>query len=178
MEFGLFILRVVIGAFFIGHGTQKLFGWFGGPGVEGASGMFDSLGYRRSRAMAVLAGGAEAGAGTLLLLGLLTPLAGAAIIGLMVNAIAAVHAGNGPWVANGGWEYNVVLATAGATFGFAGPGWAALDDAIGWELTGPGWGLVTVAVGLVAAGGVLASRDTTPAADVPAEEQEEQRQAA
>lgn len=173
MAFGLFLLRVVIGALFVGHGTQKLFGWFGGPGIDGTRGMFRSLGYRRPRAMAILAGGAETGAGALLVLGLLTPLAAAAVIGLMVNAIVAVHAGNGPWVADGGWEYNAVLAAAATTFAFAGPGGFALDPALGLGMTQGGWGITTILVGLGSAGVVLAMRETTPAAaeaEAPREE--------
>lgn len=180
MSIGLFILRVVIGALFVGHGTQKLFGWFGGPGVEGAQGMFQSLGYRRPRTMAILAGAAEAGAGVLLVLGFLTPLAAAAIIGVMINAIAAVHAGNGPWVSDGGWEYNGVLIAAATTFAFAGPGWAGLDPALGWGLDEPGWGLVAVVVGLLSGGAVAALRDTSATAEASAETeaQDQERQVA
>ena len=178
MSFGLFILRIVIGALFVGHGTQKLFGWFGGPGLDGAQGMFESLGYRRSRTMAVLAGAAEAGAGVLLVLGFLMPLAAAAIIGVMVNAIATVHAGNGPWVSDGGWEYNVVLITAATAFAFAGPGWAGLDPALGWGLAEPGWGIAAVVVGLVGGAAVLAMRQTSTAAEAPAETEEQEQRAA
>lgn len=169
MSFGLFLLRVVIGVLFVGHGTQKLFGWFGGPGVDGAQGMFDSLGYRRPRTMAILAGAAEAGAGVLLVLGFLIPLAAAAIIGVMINAIAAVHAGNGPWVSDGGWEYNAVLIAAATAFAFAGPGWAALDPAIGFGFAQPGWGLAAVVLGLVSAATVLATRETDATAEAPAD---------
>ena len=91
MEFGLLVLRLVVGALFIGHGTQKLFGWFDGHGVEGTGGFMESLGYRPGKRYALLGGVAEAGGGLLLFLGLLTPLAAAAIIGMMINAIFAVH---------------------------------------------------------------------------------------
>ena len=180
MSFGLFILRVVIGVLFVGHGTQKLFGWFGGPGIDGAEGMFGSLGYRKPRTMAVLAGVAEAGAGVLLVLGFLVPLAAAAIIGVMVNAIATVHAGNGPWVSDGGWEYNLVLITAGTAFAFSGPGWAGLDPALGWGLAEPGWGVAAVVAGLVAAGITLALREKPAAAEAQAdtEAQDQERRAA
>src|SRR5205807_2043288 len=83
MNIGLFILRVVVGALFFGHGAQKLFGWFRGYGLEGTGGFMHSLGYRPGRRMAMLAGIAEAGGGTLLILGVLTPLAAAASIGVM-----------------------------------------------------------------------------------------------
>lgn len=179
MAFGLFILRIVIGGLFVGHGTQKLFGWFDGPGLDGASGMFESLGYPRSRTMAVLAGTAEAGAGALLLLGWLTPLAAAAIIGVMINAIATVHASNGPWVSDGGWEYNAVLATAATTFAFAGPGAWSVDAGLGWDLSGAIWGITAVLLGLVSAGAILSVRQSAPAEEeAPAAPAEEERRAA
>jgi putative oxidoreductase len=97
MNLGLFVLRVVVGGLFIGHGTQKLFGWFNGYGVEGTAGFMGKLGYRPPKQMAILAGAAETGGGVLLILGLFTPLAAAAIIGVMVNAMIAVHAPKGVW---------------------------------------------------------------------------------
>ena len=80
MELGLLVIRVVVGLLFVGHGTQKLFGWFGGHGLKGTAGFFDSLGMRPGKHQAFLAGLAEAGGGALLALGLLTPLASAALI--------------------------------------------------------------------------------------------------
>src|SRR5207253_2809226 len=99
MDFGLLILRVVVGALLVGHGTQKLFGWFGGYGLEGTGGFFHSLGFRPGRAMAAVAGLSEAGGGLLLALGLLTPLAGAAIVGTLLVA-ASVHVEKGLWGTN------------------------------------------------------------------------------
>jgi len=97
MDVAMFILRIVVGLLFVGHGAQKLFGWFGGHGLEGKGGFFESLGYRPGKEQAALAGFAEFGGGALLALGLFTPLAAAAIIGVMINAIATVHAPNGIW---------------------------------------------------------------------------------
>lgn len=178
MSFGLFLLRVVIGVLLVGHGTQKLLGWFRGPGIDGTRGMFRSLGYRKPRTMAIVAGVAEAGAGGLFVLGLLVPLAVAAVIGVMVNAIAAVHAGNGPWVGDGGWEYNVVLIVAATALAFAGPGWAAIDPALGLGLAEPGWGLAAVLVGFVSAGVALAMRDDPDAAGSAADTRAEEPHAA
>ena len=178
MAFGLFVLRIVVGALFVGHGTQKLFGWFGGPGLEGTRGMYRQLGYPEPRAMAWTAGVAEAGAGALLVLGWLTPLAAAAIIGVMVNAIGAVHGSNGPWATNGGWEYNAVLAAAATTFAFTGPGLLALDHGLGWDLAGALYGLGAVLLGVVAGGAVLAVRQTAPATTESRSSREEQPQAA
>src|SRR5205085_8099803 len=87
MDVGMLILRLVVGALFIGHGTQKLFGWFQGHGLEGTAGFMESLGYRPGKRYAALGGLAEAGGGALLVLGLLTPLAAALIVGMMLNAI-------------------------------------------------------------------------------------------
>src|SRR5947207_2769124 len=109
MKLWRLILRVLVGGLFVGHGTQKLFGWFGGHGLEGTGGYFESLGLKPGRRNAIATGVAEAGGGALLVTGLATPLAGAAIGGTMVTAIRYVHAPKGPWITNGGWEYNAVL---------------------------------------------------------------------
>src|SRR5204863_3313150 len=90
MDVGMLILRLVVGALFIGHGTQKLFGWFEGHGLEGTAGFMDSLGYRPGKRYAAIGGLAEAGGGLLLVLGLLTPLAAVLIVGMMLNAILSV----------------------------------------------------------------------------------------
>ena len=103
MDIGLLILRIVFGALLIGHGGQKLFGWFGGHGLDGVAGFFHSLGFRPGRPMAAVAGGSEVLGGLLLGFGLLSPLAGAMIIGTMLVA-ASVHADKGLWGANGGYE--------------------------------------------------------------------------
>src|SRR5436190_9716867 len=140
MDTGVFLLRIVIGLFFAGHGAQKLFGWFGGHGLAGTGGFFEGLGYRPGKLFAAAAGLSEFFGGALLALGLFTPLAAAAIIGVMFNAVAAVHAKNGPWVTDGGWEYPAVLATAAAAIAFTGPGAASLDHALGFDLDGIVWG--------------------------------------
>src|SRR5687767_13045552 len=97
MDIGLLVLRLVVGTLFVGHGTQKLFGWFGGYGLEGTGGWLRSLGYRGGKTAAAAAGLAEAVGGALLVLGFMTPFAAAAIIGVMINAIASVHLDKGVW---------------------------------------------------------------------------------
>lgn len=173
MEIGLLVLRVVIGALFVGHGTQKLFGWWGDRGLDGTSGFMESLGYRPGREHAIAAGVAEAGAGALLALGLFTPLAAAAVIGVMVNAVVAVHLPNGLWVTNGGYEYNLVLATAALTVAMTGPGNWSLDAAAGWELAGPLWGVVTLLLGIVFGGAVVAMRDEDAIAEDVEDDEDE-----
>jgi putative oxidoreductase len=106
------IERLLIGGLFIGHGTQKLFGWFGGHGPGGTGGFFESIGLKPGKQNAIAAGVAEAGGGALLASGLAPPLAGAALAGTMTTAIRAVHAEKGPWSTDGGWEYNAVLIAA------------------------------------------------------------------
>ena len=171
MNLGLFILRVVVGGLFIGHGTQKLFGWFEGNGLEGTGGWFHSIGYRPGRRMAAVAGAAEATGGALLVLGLLTPLGAAAIIGVMLNAMVAVHAPNGLWNDKGGMEFPIVMSVAAAALAFTGPGSFSVDNAIGLSLDGFGWGLIAIAIGIIAGVTVSGMRKEE---EVEAERAEEQ----
>jgi putative oxidoreductase len=137
VKFGLTLLRAVIGFFFVGHGTQKLFGWFGGHGPDATGQFFESLGLRPGRKHAIAAGSAEAGGGALVALGFLTPAAAAAIIGTMFTAIRTVHLKNGPWVSEGGYEYNLALIAIMVTLADLGPGDISLDAAFGTEVSGP-----------------------------------------
>jgi putative oxidoreductase len=155
MRIARFAARTIIGGLFIGHGTQKLAGWFGGPGLEGAAAGFESMGLRPGKRNAIAAGVSETGGGALLALGAATPLAGAALIGTMITAIRTVHWKNGPWAANGGYEYNLVLIAAVATLVEAGPGCLSLDRARGHERKGVGWALAAVAAGV--AGSIAAT---------------------
>jgi putative oxidoreductase len=150
MPIGLLLLRLVVGAVFVGHGTQKLLGWFGGGGPEGTAGMIGNLGYRSARTMALLAGAAEALGGLLLVLGFLTPLGCVAIIAVMTNAILAVHAPKGFWNAGGGFEFPLVLLVAAAALGFTGPGKISIDRAIGFVVRGPVAGIVVLLAGILA----------------------------
>jgi putative oxidoreductase len=161
MAEGLFIIRAVIGGLLFAHGTQKLFGWFGGYGLDGTGGFFESVGHRPGRRMAMLAGLSEAGGGLLLLLGLLTPLGSAAIIGTMIVAAVSVHANNGLWATNGGYELPMINAVVAAGLAFTGAGAWSVDSAldIPWN-RGWGVGLLSVCVAFLAAGAVLARRNT------------------
>ncbi|HEX8084174.1 MAG TPA: DoxX family protein [Solirubrobacteraceae bacterium] len=165
MDIALLVLRVVVGAFFVGHGAQKLFGRFGGHGLEGTAGFFETLGMRPGRRHAAAAGAAELAGGALLVLGLLTPLAAALIIAVMVVAIATVHANKGPWVTDGGWEYNAVLIAAAFAIAGAGPGEVSLDDALGWmpDITGTAWAFIALAAGALGALGALLTARTAAA---------------
>jgi len=106
------LLRIIVGGLFAGHGAQKLFGWFGGPGIEGTGGFFESIGIKPGKQAATVAGASETGGGLLLAAGIATPLAGAALTGVMTQAMRSVHLEKGPWNSDGGWEFNVVMIAA------------------------------------------------------------------
>ncbi|WP_371671901.1 DoxX family membrane protein [Streptomyces sp. NBC_00289] len=129
-DLGLLLLRLGTGGVLAAHGAQKLFGWFGGHGLEGTGQFFESVGYAPGKASATAAGLAEAGGGTLLALGLATPAAGAAAAGAMTGA-AAVHAPNGFFNQSGGYEYAAALGLTAAGLAITGPGRLSLDHALG-----------------------------------------------
>jgi putative oxidoreductase len=169
MAYGILFLRVVVGSLLFAHGAQKLFGWFGGPGLRRTAGYFGSLGFRRQHAfpLAGLAGLSEA-AGVLFAVGFLTPFAALAIATVMVVAVGAVHWRNGLWAANGGYEFNLVLWTVAVAVAAGGPGRFSLDAALGWvdNLSGVWWGVGVLVASLVAGAVVLALRE----AQLPAED--------
>src|SRR3954467_9407121 len=148
MSVGRLLARTVIGGLFIGHGTQKLFGWFGGPGRAGTEAMMESIGMRPAKVHAVLAGTTETVGGSLLAAGLATPRASAALAGVMTTAIRKVHLPHGPWAANGGWEYNAVLIAAVTALAETGPGDLSLHLALGVERRGWQWAGAALATGV------------------------------
>ncbi|MEV6838639.1 DoxX family membrane protein [Streptomyces sp. NPDC051133] len=147
-DMGLLLLRLGTGGVLAAHGAQKLFGWFGGHGLEGTGQFMESVGYAPGRASATAAGLAEAGGGTLLALGLATPAAGAAAAGAMAGA-AAVHMPNGFFAQEGGYEHAASLGLAAAGLAVSGPGRLSLDHALG-HVFDRGW-MVPVALGVTAA---------------------------
>jgi putative oxidoreductase len=165
MSLALLVLRVVVGALFIGHGSQKLFGSFGGHGIEGTGQFLAQLGYRPGHRHALLAGMAEFAGGLLLAVGLFTPLAAAIVIGVMVNAIGSVHGKNGPWMQSGGYEYHLVLIASMFVVAATGPGVASIDHAIGLDLHGTVSGLGALVLGLATGAAVLGMRK--PDVDAP-----------
>lgn len=167
MKIGRLLLRLTVGGFFFGHGTQKLFGWFGGHGLDATAGMFESLGMRPGKRNAVAAGVAEAGGGAALALGLATPLAAGTLTSVMLIAIHRVHLKNGPWVSNGGFEYNAVLIAAALALAEVGPGELSVDHALGQERSGPGWALLAAAIGVAGAIGAHQAAAAQPAPPPP-----------
>jgi putative oxidoreductase len=136
-DLGLLIFRVGLGATLAAHGTQKLFGWFGGHGVAGTSGGMKAMGFLPPRTSALMAGLGEAGGGTLLALGLATPVAGAAAASTMLAA-GSVHKPAGFFATEGGFEYNVILGLGGAALAIGGPGYYSIDRVLGDRLN-RGW---------------------------------------
>ncbi|BCB02836.1 DoxX family protein [Bacillus sp. KH172YL63] len=124
---GLLIIRLVVGLTFAAHGTQKLFGWFGGHGLEGTGGFFDSVGIKPGKTMALMAGISEVLGGLLFAAGLLTPFAALVIICTMIVAILKVHGPNGYWVTQNGAEYNVMLIVVTLGVALIGAGTFSLD---------------------------------------------------
>ncbi|MCP9487937.1 MAG: DoxX family protein [Gaiellaceae bacterium MAG52_C11] len=150
MEYGLLLLRLLVGLAFAAHGTQKLFGWFGGGRLEGTAGFFASLGYRAPALMALLAGVAEVGGGLLLASGLGTPLAALALATVMLNAIVTVKWREGFL---SGYELEVVYLAIVVALAATGPGRLSLDRALDWDdnITGTAWGSVVLVGAIVIA---------------------------
>jgi len=132
MDLGLLLLRIAIAAILYMHSTQKLFGWFSGPGLEKQGKVFHALGHRPGRPLALLAAVCEATGSVLIVVGLATPLGAAIIAGTMIVAGMTLTIGTGTvWNVAGGGEYPLILATFAIVLGFAGPGRWSVDSAIG-----------------------------------------------
>jgi putative oxidoreductase len=157
MNLALLALRLVVGLTLAAHGSQKLFGWFGGHGIEGTAAGYERLGLRPGRVNALLAGLAECIGGLLLVLGLVTPLGAAALIGVMTVAVVTVHLRNGFFVSNNGFEFNLVMVAAAFAVAGAGPGSWSLDRALDIHLSGTGWALGALAVGILSGLEVIVS---------------------
>jgi putative oxidoreductase len=163
MAFALLVLRAVIGLGFVGHGAQKVLGKFGGYGPEGTGQFFESIGLRPGKRMALAAGTNEMSSGTLLTLGLATPVAAAGLTAVMATATWTVHRPKGFWNAEGGYEYPLVLTAALMTVVAAGPGKISLDALRGREQWGLGWALASVAAGVGGTAAVITAGRREPA---------------
>lgn len=162
MDIGLFLLRLAVGLTLAAHGTQKLFGWFGGPGLEATGQGMAMLGFQPGRQHALKAGLVETGGGLLLALGFLTPVAAAAVLAVMLVAGVSVHVKQGFFITGGGYEYTLILGVAGLAIAFTGPGALSLDGLLGYSLRGAFWGAAALFVGLVGGAVQLAQRHPAP----------------
>src|SRR3954465_12721757 len=152
MDLALLVLRLVVGVLFAGHGAQKLFGAFGGGGLDGTASMFDNIGLRPGWLHARAAATAEFAGGALIALGLFTPFAAAVLIAVMTAAVITVHGSNGIWNTNQGYEFNLVMAAVVFALAGVGAGAWSLDNAFGFDLSGTTWAIGALVVGV--AGGI------------------------
>ena len=151
---GLLIARLVFGLLMVGHGTQKLFGWFGGHGLAGTGGFLETLGFRPGRAFAAAASLTEIAGGLLLALGFLGPVGPALIISVMVVAAISVHWRNGLFATANGIEVPLLYAVVALSLALTGPGLFSLDAALGLtSLWTPAIIWAAIAIGVV--GGIV-----------------------
>ncbi|MCR8643165.1 DoxX family protein [Paenibacillus sp. N1-5-1-14] len=127
LSVGLLIIRVVVGLLFVGHGAQKLFGWFGGYGPKGTGGWMESVGIKPGVQMAILAGLMELVGGLLFAAGLFTWVGAALIVLAMLGAFVKVHFKNGLWITANGYEYTLVLIAVAVGVALIGAGDYSLD---------------------------------------------------
>jgi len=133
-DVGLLILRLGVGGLLAGHGSQKLFGWFSGPGLKGTAGWLESMGLTPGTSWATAASASELGGGMLTTLGFLHPLGPLSMMGSMIMATAKAHWGKPIWVTKGGAELPVVNMTSALALTFTGPGRFSLDHLFGIKL--------------------------------------------
>ncbi len=160
------VLRLALGGLIAGHGSQKAFGWFNGPGLEGTSGFMEMLGLRPGRPWAAMAALSEFGGGVLTLLGLLNPLGPLGVIGSMSIATSKAHWDKPIWVTEGGPELPVTNIAAATALMLGGPDKYSLDRALGIRL--PGW-LAPLGLAIIFTVLYGPSPDEQPA-EAPAEE--------
>jgi putative oxidoreductase len=152
-DLGLLIIRLSLGAVFLAHGAQKLFGVLGGPGPDGFAQMLTKMGFQQASTLSLVTGGTELGAGALLVLGLFTPLAAAGILGVMANVVATgLGAG---FFAPSGVEYPAVTAAMALGLMFIGPGRVALDYGRVWFRRPVTSGFICLVIAAGASAGVL-----------------------
>lgn len=156
LAIGLLVLRLVVGVTVSAHGAQKLFGWFGGPGLSGFGGMLESMKVRPSALWALVASAGEFVGGILLVLGLLNPIGPFMVAGSMLVAIVLVHASKGFWNANRGVEFPLQILAAAIALSLTGYGAFSVDAAVGIALPMPATWIVLALLTLLTAGAVTA----------------------
>ncbi len=163
MDAPMLILRVVVGLYLFGHGSQKLFGWFGGRGLKGTEGVMGTLGFRPPRFWAWTAALGETGGGLLLFVGLLNPAGPLLVIAVMLVAIFGAHWKNGIWNSNRGFELPLTNLAAALAVALGGRGSFSLDSALGISLPEPAVGIIGVPLVLIGVGLAFATRKPAPA---------------
>ncbi|MVZ99789.1 DoxX family membrane protein [Actinomadura sp. LD22] len=153
-DIALLLVRAVLGITMIAHGANH---WLGGGRIEGTGRWFGGLGLRHGRLQAWMSVITEIGAGALIAAGLLTPLACAAVISVMLVAGLLAHRPNGFFVFKDGYEYVLVLAVVSLALAMLGPGGLSVDDAAGIDVTGWAGGGIALGVAVVATAGLLAT---------------------
>lgn len=163
-DLGLLAARLALGLSFASHGTQNAFGWFEGPGPQGAAGFLDSIGFKPGEKYATSASYTEIGAGLAIALGLGGPAGPAGVLSTMLVAQASVHAKNGFFNQKGGIELGVIYAAAAVALASSGYGNLSLDRAFGLDekLRNPALTALALAGGLAAGWLILGQRDHTP----------------
>jgi putative oxidoreductase len=158
VDLALLLVRLV-GIGFAAHGAQKLFGWFGGYGLDGTGGYFESIGFRPGKLHAALAGVSELTGGLLLTLGLFGPFAAMFIVAVMVVAIFSVHWKNGFFAQNGGYELPLLYIAVAVVVALVGSGTYSLDAALGLSaLWTPALSWGAIGLGVLGAFANLATR--------------------
>ena len=160
---GLLVARIVLGLLMAAHGSQKLFGWFGGHGLAATGGMFEHLGFRPGRMFATVAAATEFTSGVLVVLGFLGPIGPALMISVMIVAAASVHLPNGLFATSNGIEVPLLYATGAAALALTGPGAYSLDAVLGLgKLSSPVVAGIALAVGILGGvGNVMVRRPAT-----------------
>lgn len=159
VSLGLFALRIVVGLAMAAHGSQKLFGWFGGYGLDGTGGFFESLGFRPGRTFALMAGATEVTSGLLIALGFLGPVGPALMLSVMLVAALTVHLKNGFFATSNGVEVNVLFGIAAIALAFTGFGGFSLDAVTGLDgFFTAGHAVIALALGVIGAIGNLTLR--------------------
>jgi putative oxidoreductase len=166
-DLGLLAARLAIGLAMVAHGAQKAFGWFGGPGPQGAAGFMESLGFKPGSRYGPMASYNEIVGGSLIALGFGGPIGPAIVISQMLVAGATVHLKNGFFVTSGGVEVPVVYSAAALALASSGYGSLSLDHAFGFDqkLSHPILKTLVLAGGIAAGWSVLGMREVSPPAE-------------